>query len=147
VKLLFVALMLVCGLCKGWADDKYYVQLIKATNQPEPPRKGAKPIGANLGDKLSPLRWKHYWEVERRDTTVETGKLRKVELSGERAVELAPAVEGKVEVRLYRDKKLVRKSCHKANDRMMAIFGGDEGEKAWFVVVRREEPRYEVAKH
>jgi hypothetical protein len=144
VKLALVALLLLCGIC--WADDKYYVQLIKATNDSDPPKKGAKPVGSKLGHKLSPLRWKHYWEVERRETTVTSGKSSKVGLSEERAVEVVPAAEGKIEVRLYRGKQLARKSCHKVNDRLMVIFGGDEGEKAWFVVVRREEPLYEVAK-
>jgi hypothetical protein len=147
VKLALIALLMIGGLIRGLADDKYYVQLIKATNESDPPGKGAKAVGSRLGEKLSPLRWKHYWEIERRDTTVASGKPKKVELSGERSVEVVPADQGKVEVRLYRGKQLARKSCHKVNDRLMAIFGGDEGERAWFVVVRREEPQYEVAKH
>ena len=146
VKLAMVALMLVAGLCEGLGEDRYYVQVIKATNEPEPPTKGAKAVGANLGEKLSPLRWKHYWEVERRDATAPAGKAMKVELNGDRTVELAPINAEKVEVRLYRGKQLARKSCHKPNGHLMAIFGGDEGERAWFVVVRREEPQYEVAK-
>jgi hypothetical protein len=137
---------MICGVCHGAADDKYFVQVIKATNHSDPPSKGAKPIGAKVGEQLSPLRWKHYWEVERRDATVPPGKGKKIELGSERAVEVLPAANGKIEVRLYRGKELARKSCHKANDRMMAIFGGDEGDRAWFVVVRREEPQYEVAK-
>jgi hypothetical protein len=146
VKLVLIALLLLCGSWKGWADDKYYVQLIKATNKSDPPKKGAKPIGAKLGEQLSPLRWKYYWEVERRDASVPSDRSKRVDLPGERAIEVMPAVNGKVEVRLYRGKNLSRKSCHKVNDRMMAIFGGDEGERAWFVVVRRQEPQYEVAK-
>ena len=146
MKLALIALLLLCGMWNGWADDRYYIQLIKATNEADPPNKGAKPIGTKLGEQLSPLRWKHYWEIQRRDATVPSGKSKKVELAGERAIEVVPAANGKVEVRLYRGKNLARKSCHKAHDRMMAIFGGDEGERAWFVVVRREEPQYEVAK-
>ena len=146
MKLAVVALILVCGVWKGWADDKYYVQLIKATNEPKAPARGAKQIGNNLGERLSPLRWKYYWEVQRREMTVADAKPQKVQLSGERAVELAPVGDGKIEVRLYRGKELARKSSHRIHDHMMAIFGGDEGEKAWFVVVRREEPQYQIAK-
>ena len=146
VKLGFAVLMLMCAICQGRADEKYYVQVIKATNKSDPPAKSAKPVGNKIGEQLSPLRWKYYWEVERRDIVVPSGKSRKVELSGERSVEVLPPADGKVEVRLYRGKELARKSCHKAHERMMAIFGGDEGERAWFVVVRREEPQYEVAK-
>ena len=146
VKLGLAVMILVCAVCQGWTDEKYYVQLIKATNRPEPPAKGAKAVGAKIGEQLSPLRWKYYWEIERRDAVVPTGKPKKIGLSGERAVEVVPAESGKVEVRLYRGKEVARKSCHKAHERMMAIFGGDEGEQAWFVVVRREEPQYEVAK-
>jgi hypothetical protein len=146
VKLGVATLILVCGMCCGWAQEKYYVQLIKATNKPHPPTKNARAVGAKIGDQLSPLRWKHYWEIERRDATISAGKAKKIDLTGERAVEVIPAKNGKVEVRLYRGKEVARKSCHKAGERMMAIFGGDEGERAWFVVVRREEPQYEVAK-
>jgi hypothetical protein len=147
VKLVLIALMLFAVLSKGWADDNYYIQLIKATNESEPPQKGAKAVGSKVGEKLSPLRWKHYWETERRDITIKDQKPAKIQLTGDRSVEVVPAADGKIEVRLYRGKQLARKSCHKSHDRMMAIFGGDEGEKAWFVVVRREEPQYEVAKH
>jgi hypothetical protein len=146
VKRVLVALLLICGVWKGWADDKYYVQLIKATNEPKPPAKGAKQIGNNLGERLSPLRWKYYWEVQRRETSLAPTGAKKVQLNGDRAVEIAPLENGRVEVRLYRGKDLARKSCHRVHDRMMAIFGGDEGEVAWFVVVRREEPQYEVAR-
>jgi hypothetical protein len=146
VKLVLIALLVLCATWRGLADDKYYVQVIKATNEKGPPKKGAKPIGAKLGEQLSPLRWKHYWEIERRDASVPSGKSKKVALSRERTVEVMPAANGKVEVRLYRGKNLARKSCHKVNDRMIAIFGGDEGERAWFIVVRRQEPQYEVAK-
>ena len=146
MKLALIALMLICGAWKGWADDKYYVQLIKATNEPKAPAKGAKQIGANLGERLSPLRWKYYWEVQRRETILSDAKSQKVQLNGDRAIEIAPLGDGKVEVRLYLGKDLARKSYHRVHDHMMAIFGGDEGEKAWFVVVRREEPQYEIAK-
>jgi len=146
VKFGFAVLILMIAICRGWSDDKYYIQFIKATNHPEPPAKGARAVGSRIGEQLSPLRWKYYWELERRDTMVPTGKSKKIALSGERAVEVVPADDGRVEVRLYRGKTVARKSCHKPHDRMMAIFGGDEGEHAWFVVVRREEPQYEVAK-
>jgi len=147
VKLGLVALIVVCGALTGWADDRYYVQVIKATNEPQPPVKGAKAVGSHLGDRLSPLRWKYYWEVQRRETTLPEAKSARVQLNGDRAIEIAALEKGKVEVRLYRGKELARKSCHKVHDRMMAIFGGDEEQnKAWFVVVRREEPQYEMAK-
>ena len=141
-----VALLLICGASKGWTEEKYYVQLIKATNEPKPPAKGAKQIGTNLGERLSALRWKYYWEVQRREATVIDTKSQKVQLDGERAVELAPKADGKIEVRLYRDGAVARKSSHRVHDHMMAIFGGDERENAWFVVVRREEPQYQMAK-
>ena len=88
VKLALVALMVICGAWKGWADDKYYVQLIKATNEPKAPAKGAKQIGTNLGERLSPLRWKYYWEVQRRETILADAKSQKVQLIGDRAVDL-----------------------------------------------------------
>ena len=147
MRLALVAVMLMCAAWRGWADDKYYVQLIKATNDPKPPIKGAKAVGTNLGERLSPLRWKYYWEVQRLETSLAHAEKKRVQLNGERAVEIVPVESGKVEVRLYRGKDVARKSCHKVHNRMMAIFGGDEEQnKAWFVVVRREEPQYEIAK-
>ena len=142
-------MLLAVGVCSAAAGDKYYVQLIKATNNGEPPKKGAKAIGPNLGDKLSPVFcWKYYWETERHETVIDNEELKRLQLSANRSVELAPKPNGKIEVRLYRGKEFTRKSCHRVHDQMMAILGfdDDKGKEAWFVVVRREEPQYEVAK-
>ena len=144
-------MLLIAGIWESSAaaSDKFYIQSIKATNVSDPPAKGAKPIGPKLSDKLSPVfRWKHYWELERQEVSVREGELKKLKLPAGLWVELGPIDKDRIEIRLYRGKDLVRKSCHRVHDKMMAILGGDEKEKdgAWFVVVRREEPQYEIAR-
>lgn len=149
MKRALAVLLLLLGVwgSSAAAGDKFYIQSIKATNEADPPSKSARAIGARLGEKLSPVfRWKHYWELERREITVAEGELKKLKLSSGRTVELGPIVDGKLQVRLYRGKELVRKTCHRVHDKMMAILGGDdEKHSAWFVVIRREEPQYEIA--
>lgn len=143
-------LLLFVGVGEGAAvsNETYYIQLIKATNTTNPPSSAAKVIGSNLGKRLSHVfRWKCYWEIRRVELTLDNGKANKVQLTRKRAVALAPMPDGKIQIRLFRGKAIVRKSCHRVHDRMMAIFGGDEGKGAWFVVVRREEPRYDIARH
>jgi hypothetical protein len=94
------------------------------------------------------FRWKSYWEMKCLEVVVKTNEVKRVQLSQKRELEVEPRSEGKMELRLFRERTLARKSSHKIHDKMMAILGGDEGKDkdAWFVVVRREPPQYQLAK-
>src|SRR5438874_644549 len=70
------------------APITYYVQLIRGTDQQHRPEATWKPIGPNLSNRLSPFRWKNYWEVNRQVAAVEKGKVSRCRLSAEREVEI-----------------------------------------------------------
>lgn len=140
-------LLLPAGALQVVAGEKFYIQSIKASDDAAPPGKDAKRIGPKLAQKLSPVfRWKYYWELERHEITLSVDEAKKVKLGSTLRLKLGPIVKGKVEIRLYRGKDLVRKSSHTVHDKMTAVLGGDdEKHSAWFIVVRREAPQYEIA--
>jgi hypothetical protein len=101
-----------------------------------------KPVGPKLQKRLSPVfRWEHYWEVNRVMVNVDPAKPKRLQLSKDREVEIVPRGEREIEIRVYRDGQMIRKS-RQAADVKMTIIGGDrEKDEAWFVVVRRDAPR------
>lgn len=123
-------------------QHKYYVQFVQGTNAERPPGPRARRIGPRLSEKLSPVfRWKYYWELDRQEITPQAHRVKTIQLNASRSLEIEPVAENQIELRLYHDKTLVRKSRHQSDKKMMAIMGGELGaDSAWFVVVRGEEP-------
>jgi hypothetical protein len=119
-----------------------YVQLVLATNEERPRAADWKPIGPKLSKRISPVfRWKNYWEVARHTVAAEKGKATRVRLSDERELEIEPMEDGRLETRLHRGGKLVRKATHLSHQKMIIMGGDANGNDAWFVVVRREMPQ------
>lgn len=124
-----------------------YVQLIRGTNKEKPPQADWKPIGAKLSEQLTPVfRWPHYYEVKRQTATIYPKKTSRLALTDDRALEIELLDAGQSELRLYRKDKLVRRS-RQPFDSKLAIMGGDgEKDQSWFIVVRKDKPRDELAK-
>jgi hypothetical protein len=123
------------------AGTNYYIQLVRGTDDPIPPEKGAIKVGAKLDRQLQPVfRWKHYWEVQRASTSVAEGRMSRVNLNSGHSLEIDLSQPGKRSVRLFRDKKLVRSMvCSRGQEFM--IQGSDLGNgKIWFIVVRTDPP-------
>ena len=143
-RLVWLSLWLGLGLASYGQEvgTTYHVQLIRGTSQPVPTEANWKPVGPKLQKRLSPVfRWNYYWEVNRVAVTVDSAKRKRLHLSKDREVEIAPRGEREVEIRVYREGQLIRK-CRQAADVKMSIMGGDrEKDEAWFVVVRRDAPR------
>jgi hypothetical protein len=120
--------------------DKTYVQVIWGTDQSRPAGTNYREIGPKLSAKLSPFRWKHYWETERKTVKLEASKVTKVLLANHRALELERLKNGDIEVRLFRKSGLVSKTRYTSSS-CMAILGGEkESKDSFFVVVRSDEP-------
>jgi hypothetical protein len=119
-----------------------WVQLVHAAHAESVQLAGWKPIGPDLNKRLSGVfRWSDYYEVARQEVAVEPGKVAKVRLQGERDVAISFKSPTEMEVRLYRDGRLVRKAQRSLKQRM-TIMGGDSNQnEAWFVVVRRDKPQ------
>lgn len=139
---------ILCGLLLSFAavaadaSRTFYVQFIWATDQPRPNGKQYREVGPKLTRKLSPLRWKHYWEVEQKQISVRSQHTTRVNLPRQRKVEIELLKTGDVDVRLYRRTGLVTKTRQTINGKM-AILGGEEDNKdSFFLVVRSDEPKH-----
>lgn len=119
----------------------YWVQLVNATQAATVQPANWKPIGPELNKRLSDVfRWREYYEVARLELQVEPGRIAKAKLGSEREVAINFKSPTEMEVRLYRDGQLIRKSERNLHQKM-TIMGGDGNEReAWFVVVRRDKP-------
>jgi hypothetical protein len=120
---------------------RHYVQLIQGSDQPQAPFPGARAVGPKIRKQLEPMfRWKNYWETQRAEVLVESGKSARVELKDGRAVVIDLQQAGKRAIHLYRGKKLVRTAVC-ARDKEVCIQGSDSSDgAAWFVVVRTDPP-------
>lgn len=124
------------------ASVKFWIQLVNGS-QAAPAVQPAhwKPIGSDLNKRLSNVfRWRQYYEVARQEIQVEPGKIAKARLADAREVAITFKSPTELEVRLYRDGRLIRKSQRTLHHRMTIM--GDDGNdrEAWFVVVRRDQP-------
>ena len=121
-----------------------WVQLVHATRGDSVQFAGWKSIGPELNKRLSDVfRWSDYYEVSRKEVAIEPGKITKIRLLGERDVAITFKSPTEMEVRLYRDGRLVRTAQRSLKQRM-TIMGGDSNQnqkEAWFVVVRRDKPQ------
>jgi hypothetical protein len=149
MKVLF-ALLVVLSLVPGSACRaaepakaaiKYFVQVVRGTDDKTPPETGAKLIGAKLQKQLQPMfRWPHYWEVQQKPITVEEGKTARTDLKSGHVLEIDLREQEKRTVRLFRGGKVVRTQvCSRGQEFM--IQGTEPGDgKVWFFVVRTDPP-------
>lgn len=141
---LVVSTLLGVGFAAS-ADDEpltYYIQLIRGTDREVPEDPKWKPIGERLSQKLSSVfRMKHYWEVNRQKVSVKKGKVTRTRLNKEREVEIELLDQDVVEIRLFRNGVLTRKTDGSKNTRTRILGGDKGGDEFWFVVVRRDEPQ------
>ena len=120
-----------------------YVQFIRGTNEQKPKQSNWKLIGPKLSKRLSPVfKWQNYWEVSQQAVAVYPGKVSMVPLDETRRLELELVNAKEIEMRVYQNRNLTRKSRQPVqSDRMEIIGGSHERETCWFVVVRRDKPQ------
>jgi hypothetical protein len=119
----------------------FHAQLIRGTDQVQPPERTWRPVGPKLSQKLCPkFRWKFYWEVNRQTLSVPSGKATRIRLSPEREIEIDLSAGSESEIRLYTRGRQVRKSRQSLQANMTIMGGGWEEKDCWFIVVRRDKP-------
>lgn len=123
------------------AGTKYFVQLVRGSENDKPPQAGARQVGEKLKKELQPIfRWKHYWEVQRTDVTVPEGKSGRTELQEGHSLEIDHQQADKRTVRLFKGKKLVRTSVA-SKQQKFCIQGIESGDgTVWFIIVRPDPP-------
>jgi hypothetical protein len=123
------------------AHIRYYVQLVRATESSQPPQTGSRPVGAKLATTFhGALRWKHYWELCRREADVPLGGTVNLRLPNQRAVEIDLTRPGKRTTVAFQNGKPVGRTVVPMGE-AFTIIGGDRADTtAWFIVVRRDKP-------
>jgi hypothetical protein len=136
------------ALCTSTAYPKeeavtFYIQTIVGTNRPEK-GDGWKKVGPQLQRELSPVfQWKHYWQVSSQKIEASQGQVSRIQLTKARELDVAIRKDDQLELRLYRDGKLVRKLKDVVSHRHLIMGGDSNKDEAWFVVVRRDKPSTE----
>jgi hypothetical protein len=122
------------------AGKTLYVQFILGTDK-ACPQASCREVGPKLSRKLSPVfRWKHFWEIDRKKLVVQPKKTTRIELAGDRKIEIVLTRADEAEVRLYRRSGLITKTRHTFGGRMSILGGEEDTHDSFFIVVRSDEP-------
>ncbi len=120
---------------------RYYIQLVRATDSNQPPQFGSRPVGAKLATIFhDALRWKHYWEICRREADVPFGGTATLRLPNQRAVEIDLTWPGKRSTTAFQHGKPVDRTVVRIGEAFTLIGGDRDDSTAWFIVVRRDKP-------
>ena len=119
----------------------FYLQIVRGANDSKAQGPGWKPIGPKLADRLKRVDpWNYYWETTRQEIVPSKGKPRRIEVSPGRELEIVWVGDHQVELCMYRNGVLRRKSKVAVNSGMTIMGGDATGKEGWFVVVRKEKP-------
>ncbi len=118
----------------------FYVQLIRGTEDANPPAADAKPAGAQITRRLQMFKWKNYWEISRKTVEVNPGSKIRQKLAPQREVEIAVGATNDMTISIYADGKLARKRRQPATTPFYISGGDKEANQSWFIVVRRDKP-------
>lgn len=123
-------------------DSKFEAQLIWGTNDSKSPDPKHKPVEAEVQKKLSdlPLKWKNYFEVNRKTMEVPQGESTKAVLSEKCTVEVKELDGKKVEVSLVGKGEPVLKRTQPLPKGEILVLGGNApNATAWLVTLKRTE--------
>ena len=138
---LFVAFILNGTPPAEHQSNTFYVQLVRGNNEDTPPEPSSRPIGLKVARHLrSAMNWKNYWEVNRRQVAVCSGRATRICLSKEREVEIDLTKGRCRKVTAFENGKVVQRILRPVGEGMTLIGGERDSESAWFIVVRRDQP-------
>jgi hypothetical protein len=123
-------------------DLKFEAHLIWAANAEKSPNPNHKPVDAEVRRKLSelPLKWKNYFEVNRKQFMVAPQGSAKASLSEKCSIGVTD-VDGKhIEVSLIgKGEPVLRRTQPLASGEMLVLGGNAPDETGWLVVLKRIE--------
>jgi hypothetical protein len=122
------------------ANMKLEAQLVWGTNDDSSPDPGHKPVKGKVLEKLKklPLKWKNYFEVTRKELSVQKGESTRTPMSKDCEIQVRNLGADSIEVTLFGKGKEVNKTTQSLpEDRMLVIGGNAENFTSWFVVLRR----------
>jgi hypothetical protein len=140
---LALSLLVCAGVVARAGDLKLEAQLVWGTNDEKSPDPKLKPVGADVRKKLAdlPLKWSHYFEVNRERFDVANGTTTKAALSQKCAVEVKSLEGKKVEVVWFGKKgEVVGKQTQPlARGEMLVLGGNAPNATSWLVILKRLE--------
>ncbi len=122
------------------ADLKFEAQLIWGTSEGMPADSKLKPADAEVRKKLAslPLKWTHYYEVNRQSLAVAANQTKKSVLSDRCTVEVKRLGGDKIEVLLLGQGKEVGKVTQQLpRGEILVLAGNAPAENAWLVTLKR----------
>jgi len=125
----------------AWAGGgKFEARLIWGTNDAKSPDPKHKKVEAEVEKKLAdlPLKWKHYFEVNRKTLAVSRGGCEKAELSDKCSIEVKDLDGNKVDVSLIGKGEPVLKRTQPLPKSEILVLGGNApNATAWLVTLKR----------
>jgi hypothetical protein len=125
------------------ADMKLRAYLVWGTDDTKPPEgKNYKPVESDIDKKLKnlPLKYKHYFEVNRTNFTLGPAGIRKVPVSERCELEVKSVGNSNVEVALFgKGKEAARQKQPLPKDETLVVSGNAPNATAWLVVLKRIE--------
>lgn len=121
---------------------KVEVQLIWGTNDSKSPDPKHKPVEAAVLKKIKelPLKWSHYFEVNRKVVTVGVNATKKEALSEKCSIEIRNPGRSKVEVFLFgKGEQVVKQSQDFPVGETLVVGGNAPNATAWLVFLKRLE--------
>src|SRR5436309_14637721 len=122
---LFAALFFLNGTPPAeHPSNTFYVQLVRGTNDDAPPQPGSHPVGIKVARHLrAALHWRNYWEVNRQQVAVCSGKTARICLSRERTVEIDLTNRNRRRVTAFENGKVVQRTLRPTGEGMTLIGG------------------------
>jgi len=125
------------------ADMKFQACLLWGTDESKPPEgKAYKPVDPEISQKLKdlPLKWAHWFEVNRVDFAVPQGATKDVPISEKCQVSVKKLAGSEVEVSLVgKGKEVVKRKQSLPKGEILALGGNAPNSTAWLVVLKRIE--------
>lgn len=147
IVILAALVMLASNVFGGDSANTFYLQLVRGTDSAQPPQPNCRPIGPRLAKTFKPVfNWKYYWELNLREATVRSGDKVRLPLSNEREVEIDLRQPKERRITVYQDRKVTDRSISPIGNHLTLIGGSRQGNEAWFIVVRHDNPHLQHTK-
>ena len=134
-----LSLAVVTSIDVQAGDMKLEAQLIWGTNDAQSPDPKHKPVDPDVRKKLGdlPLKWKYYFEVNRKEFAVPEGESRKVGMSKKCELEVKNLKGNKVEVSLVG--KGEKRTQPLPKGEILILGGNAPNSTSWLVTLKRVE--------
>jgi hypothetical protein len=141
---LMLSLLALTAFSGRAGDLKFEAQLIWAANDEKPPNPKLKEAEPEIRKKLGdlPLKWKKYFEINRKQFNVPKKGSSKVSMSDKCAIEVEHLGGDKVEVSLISKKKsevVLRRTQQLPKGEILVLGGNAPNATAWLTTLKRVE--------